>query len=497
MKGLIIGTRAQARNVLLIGVLAVLSFLALALAPPWVVSTASFTVVGFGVFLFALLLLVSTSPRGKPLNPAEKYLRIALVVWWSLLVSAQIFYRHTPEAQSFAGDFSKTAYGVAAFWALAFLALFLATPISQYLRQAFSGPNKWLSLFALVCLISSPFSPTPMYSLAWEFKLLLVVLLLLVCSTTMHVVDDIEAFFWANFCGFAILTIAPVARAFADPSKAFLGGRLNGVLTDPDVLSLSAATLVLLALVLNSVRKRAWLVGFGVFGATVMILSGGKTGIVAGITSITLFFVLQRRLAAGFGWLMGVLTLGILILLSTPLTAYFTTYMGQGQLSTLTGRVELWRTVWPDILRHVFVGHGYLASRSVSEHVEKVIPYAAHMHNGFIEALYNNGLVGLAVLAAMHLVIVRNLWRAIMGAVDRNARLLAMGSWAIYVNLLINGLTDASFGGHADAAFMLLLGLVVVSEALRRNAQPHALRRSIAPLRRKVLSHATGLRTQE
>jgi hypothetical protein len=198
-----------------------------------------------------------------------------LVVWWSLLVSGQAFFRHTPEAKSFAGHFSAAAYAEAAFWALAFLALLLVMPRLQYLRLAFSGSNKWLSLFAALCLVSVPFSPTPLYSLAWVLKLLLVVLLLLLCSAAMHDVDDIEAFLWANLWGFAVAAVAPVARAFADPSTAFEGGRLNA-LAGPPALSLSAGTLVLLALILNYMRKRTWLVGFGILGASVMIMAGGK-----------------------------------------------------------------------------------------------------------------------------------------------------------------------------------------------------------------------------
>jgi O-antigen ligase len=217
-------------------------------------------------------------------------------------------------------------------------------------------------------------------------------------------------------------------------------------------------------------RKRTWLLGFAFLGATVMIMSGGKAGIAAGIASVTLFYVLQKRVAAGFGWLLGVLALGVIILLATPLATHFITYQKQGQLSTITGRTDLWKAVWPEIMQHPIVGQGYLASRFLSERVEGTFASAGHTHNGFIEAQYNNGLVGLIILVGIHFVIVKNLWRPLKDASNRNAHLLAVGSSAIYVNLLLNGLFNATFGGRASAPFMLLLGLVVVSEALRRNA---------------------------
>ena len=471
MKRAAIGTEAQLHNGLLVSIVGILSFLILALVPASSVSGVTFTVMGCGVFLFMLLFVVSAAQRSQTLDPAKAYLRLALVVWWSLLVAEQPFFRHTAHEEAVAGQFSAAAYGEAAFWALAFVALFLM-PRPQYLRQAFSGCNKWLSLFALVCLASAPLSPTPLYSLAWAFKLLLVVVLLLLCSGTMHDLNDVESFFWSNFWGFLIVAAVPVARAFADPSAAFTGGRLNEALASPTGLSSCAGTLVLLSLTLNSLRNRSWLLGFAFVGSTVMIMAGGKAGIAAGIMSVTLFFFLQKRVAASLGWLLAVFALGIVILAVTPLPTYFTAYQQHGHLSTLTGRTELWSAVRPEIMEHPIVGHGYLGSKFLPEDVEVPMEQSGTMENGFLEALYNNGLVGLIILIVIHLVIVKKLWRALEGPLNRNGHLLAVGSWAIYINLLIAGLFNATFGGAARPPFMLLLGLVVVSEKLRSMTHP-------------------------
>src|ERR1700676_838237 len=198
MKTFTIATQAYFHNGLLVATLATLSFLLLAARPPWLFSGVTFTVIACGVILFGLLFVVSASQRSQGLDATKSYLRLALVVWWALLISEQVFSRVTPETESFAGHFSEAAYGEVAFWALTFLALLLIMPRPQYLRQAFSGSNKWLSLFAVVCLISAPFSPTPLYSLAWVFKLFIVALLLLLCSATIHDLNDTESFYWPN-----------------------------------------------------------------------------------------------------------------------------------------------------------------------------------------------------------------------------------------------------------------------------------------------------------
>lgn len=469
MKTLTIATQANLHNGLLVATFATLSFLLLAARPPWLFSTVTLTVIACGGLLFLLLFVVSASQRSRGLDLAKSYLRLALVVWWSLLVSQEVFFRSPKGMEAFTVHFSEAAYGEVTFWAIAFLALLLIMPRPQYLRQAFSGSNKWLSLFAVVCLISAFFSPAPLYAVAWAFKLLLAVLLLLLCSATMHDLDDIEAFLWANFWGFALATVIRIGRVFIDPSAAFEGGRLSDSI-GPPMLSLLAGTLLLLALSLNLLSKRTWLVGFALLGLTVMIIAGGKAGIIGGIASVTVFFVLQKRIVTGFGWLLGVFVLGGTILAVTPVATYFTTYLEQGQLSTISGRTGLWRAVLPEIMQHPIVGHGYMSSRFLGLHVSGVPWVAMHTHNGFLEILYTNGLIGLIILVSISLVTVKNLRRALKSPSNVKARLLAIGSGAICINLLINGFINATFGGQPSSPFMLLLGLLVVSEVLRRNA---------------------------
>ena len=469
MKTLTIATQANFHNGLLVATFATLSFLLLAARPPWLFSGVTLTVIACGGFLFALLFVVSASQRSQGLDLAKSYLRLALVVWWSLLVSQEVFFRSAKGMEAFTIQFSEAAYGEVTFWAIAFLALLLIMPRPLYLRQAFSGSNKWLSLFAVVCLISALFSPAPLYALAWAFKLLLAVLLLLLCSATMYDLDDIEAFLWANFWGFALATVIRIGRAFIDPSAAFQGGRLSDSI-GPPMVSLLAGTLLLLALSLNLLRKRTWLVGFAFLGLAVMIIAGGKAGIIGGLASITVFFVLQKRVATGFGWLLGVFVLGGAIIAVTPVATYFTTYLEQGQLSTISGRTALWRAVLPEIMQHPIAGHGYMSSRFLGLHVSGVPWVAMHTHNGFLEILYTNGLIGLIIVVAISLVTVKNLRRALKSPPDTNVRLLAIGSGAICINLLINGFFNATFGGQPSSPFMLLLGLLIVSEVLRRNA---------------------------
>jgi O-antigen ligase len=457
---------------LLIVILAALAFLLFAVAPASSVSSGAFALIGCGVVLFALLLAVLAGQRSQPLDSAKRYLRFALIVWWSLLVSEVLFSREGSDEDAFAGKFSASAYYEAILWGILSLALLvILLRRVECLRESFSGGNKWLLLFALVSLLSVGFSLQPLYSLAWVFKLLLVVLVLLFCSNTICDLHDIESFLWSTFCGFVILTVLPVVRAFADPSTAFEEGRLNA---SPNGLAVSAGILLLVAFILNSVHKRTWLVGFVVLSASVMLISGGKAGIIGGIVSVTLFFALQKRPALAFGWLFGIGALGCVVLAVTPLPTYFKTYYEQGQVYSLTGRTDLWTGAWKAIKQHPILGNGYAAGRFVSLQVEGAFTEAGNLHNGFLETLYDTGVMGFVPVLAMHVVILRNLaaiWKESMRGANN---VMAAGISALYINILINGFFNATFGGRAYGPFMLLMGLVVVSEALRKRmkAQP-------------------------
>jgi len=67
------------------------------------------------------------------------------------------------------------------------------------------------------------------------------------------------------------------------------------------------------------------------------------------------------------------------------------------------------------------------------------------------------------------------------GEVSPRAQRLAIGSMAIYTNLLINGMFNATFSGRANSQFMLLLAMVIVSIRLVREVKPSRMLERPAP----------------
>jgi len=416
-----------------------------------------------GVILGIVVLLYGSLTFG-----ATHRWRIPLLLWWILLVSEEVFSRFSTSEKALNNEFMFSAYSEAIVWLIVFAFLFIYTLGNRRcLRTIWSGSNRFLLSFAIVCLLSCAYTPQPGFAIAWAFKLLLAVFVIQACRDHLSGTQEISRFLQVTLWAYAFLVILPLLRALLNPAEAFSEGRLSQI-ASPTGLSLAAGTLFLLALMSYSlVRSKVSVLLAGV-GLSVMLFSGGKTGLAGGIVSAILFFALQKKFGAVVRLLAAMSILGVVIFLTTPVGQYLEFYRESGQVETASGRLDLWAYAVPAILHSPIWGHGYMSSRFVAIKTQSVSWDAGHMHNGFLEALYNGGIIGFICIVLMHATIVKHLIRAIRhySSTDPKSYRVAIGCLAIYTNLLINGMFNASFGGRCEAAFMLLLALVIVAELL-------------------------------
>ncbi len=457
--------------------LAILIAIMLGLGPVWLVSDGSLKTMGAVALLLIPLCLVLAAAKARALSATRTTFSLALLVWWFLLISDKFFDRISDVQNTFEGQYSVDAYGEVVVWVIAFLTLLLISVARPgYLGKLFSGSFKWLSLFTVSCLIAASYSPSPAYSLGWGFKLALVVLVVGLCTSCMEKLTDVRAFLWATMWGLLFICILAVAEAVADPTTMFqgVGGRFNA---DPVVLSETAGCLLIVTLILNSLHGRLWLKLIILLSLLTMIFSFGKTGIITGVISAIVFFAFQKKLASSIGLLLGAGVLAAsLVATVAPLAHYLNAYHAGG---TLTGRTEIWETSIAFIKQRPWLGHGYLATKFMwTMERGKVSDIAPHLHNGFLEALYNNGIVGLIFLLGIHAAILTNLFYAkrTVGKYQRaggsqQANTLIVGCFALYLDLFISGLFTAAFGGRATVLFMLFLALLGLSMVLRKFAE--------------------------
>jgi O-antigen ligase len=451
---------------LFLAALATLSALVFSVLSESLASWDTISLAAVVISLIVALYLAVANPTASE-NPTRNCFRSALVIWMFLLLSEEFFSRSGGDLQSvLQAQFSVSAYAEFSLWVVVFLALLvtsLKTP--EYFRYMFSKRYRWVSVLTVLFILSTALSPGPLYSLVWAFKLCLVVLLLAMCSALIRDARDLMAFLRATLWACLFYLVVEIYIGFADPSRAFDMGRFG---QSSNSLSVIAGTVLILSLTLSSQILGVWSIVISILSLTIMILSGGKAGIASGAFSATLFYLLKKKVGSAVTLLCGMACLGVALYMLTPLGSYFNTYAEEGGAETLSGRTDLWNGALPLIQQHIVFGHGYLASRFASQQMKGVHWEADHMHNAFLDVLYNNGLIGLVLVLILHAMIIRNLLHVIKypGA-PRQLSEVAAGSLALYVNLLISAFCNSTIGGRPSTLFMLFLALYVVSENLR------------------------------
>jgi len=433
-------------------------------------SVAAGDMLGFFSFLlpctvFLLLLCMARPMSGAALVGDQRALLSAsLVIWTFLLVSEAVFSHPGTTEQAVSGHFDKTAYYQAASWILSFFALAFITYFRpDYLRRLFSGPLKWSTIFAIIAAGSFVLSPVPSYSLALAFKLCVIVLTLHAIAATMTNQAEVRKLFSWLLLGTLIATVAGMASPFFAPGPAFEQGRLGWI----PGLSGTAGILLLLSILFLLLDKNLWFLLLAGYSMVAMMLAGGKGGIVASFLSVMMFFMLLKRARQALAACAVFFVIFFLFVLFTPLGTYLQNYSQSNNAGTLTGRTNLWKAVWPDIEQQPIFGHGYRASRFVSAEVEGAFAEAGHIHNAFLEVLYNNGVVGLIPILVMSFYIVNNLVWIIRRPAPTRVRYYATASLALYIHLLLWGVTAPTFGGTPDNRFMTFFALLLVSIFLR------------------------------
>ena len=424
---------------------------------------------GLTIFVLTLLLV------NKNITAARLYFSVGSTVFWALLFAEAALVRRGTLEEAFEGTFHIAAMGEMLIWVICMVYLGLITVVRPgYLKIAFEHHNyRWIVLFMVLSLASAFYSPRPLYSLAWGLKLALTVMSLLMLAKAIKDVEGFLKFFKVVHISYTLVSLMPLIQVLVDQSVAFQGGRLGGVYAPPAV-SASGGMLLLLSSLLSSTEQRAWLRTIywltGIGGLLILLIGGGKAAIVFAVVSVVIFYRLIGKMWISMTFLVIVSLLGIFsFFTSLPIMTYLQRYKESGLFETLTGRTVLWEAAIDAISTKPFFGHGYVASKFFSISVSDVLWPAGHMHNAFLEVMYNNGLLGLVPILAMNIVIGKNLRDAIRKPIhNKRLTIIVSGLLALYLFLFMDGLITSSFGGRPHSGFMLFLALVVLSERLRR-----------------------------
>jgi len=432
-------------------------------------------VIAVALFALGLCAILAASAVRKTEFRVTVY-HLALFLWWVSLVAEVYFGRVSTSYNIGSGQFSILAYGEGMTWVLSLLVLgLISLRQPHYLKDLFSSSSKWVVFFAGLCILSIAWAPGKGYAAVWSVKLVLVILLLQLCSTLMRTVEDVTLFFKVTAAGFFFLTVVPLIQAFFDPLGVFdpEEHRLSG---NPDLLAPTAASFMMLGIILHAVTKKRYWTYLSFVGAVIMLLSFGKAGIVGGIAGTALFVMLEKGAIKSLGRVLLISALGLFLIEVTPVGSYLEGYSGG---SSLTGRTVIWTKAIQAISAKPIFGYGYLGTYYSWENTSGLHAGTVHLHNGFIEVAYNNGLVGEFLLLALHFVILRNIFLSL--GISRRLReqrpgsseawhayLFTAGLLGFYVHAFIQGIFGADFGGRCKSPYALFLAVFVMADVVRR-----------------------------
>jgi exopolysaccharide production protein ExoQ len=309
------------------------------------------------------------------------------------------------------------------------------------------GPSGLLALFGLWCVLGASYSVTPAYTLAasigflglWAVASSLAVSTserqgLLVISGALMLAMAISLVMYVLMPSWA-LTVTENGRHL----------RLSGLFGSPNNLGRAAALTLLLAALLWPRLPRAaalaWLLLAAVLAGSCLWLSDSRNSMLGLAAGLGAAIFLRRK-----AWAAALLVLSAcaLLLLASQedLARGFMGLVSRSgrldEVTSLTGRTDIWRAVLSIIEQSPWIGHGFATTReTIPANFRGAFGWTTFSaHNLWLQAAATTGLVGLLLVLASQLGWLRDALRR-----PRPAR------EAVVVFVLVVGLVEASAMG--------------------------------------------------
>jgi exopolysaccharide production protein ExoQ len=261
--------------------------------------------------------------------------------------------------------------------------------------------------------------------------------------------EQLEILRWAFRLGATatlLLFIASPGRALSAPGG---GGGIRGVYPHKNILGAAMALAFLVEWYLR--EHQGWAKILRLFSlcayGSLLVASDSMTSIVtvvAALGAVWTFRTLYTRFQIP-AWALGLfLVVGVGAAALMGIGA--ADVMGLlGRSSDLTGRTELWSTVYESILEKPLLGFGFSGfwkgASSSSENVQGQIGWApTYSHNGYLEITLSLGLVGLLLVIWLLATLFKRSWRQ---AEEGDS---ALDSWplAIFFFVVIHNITECT-----------------------------------------------------
>ena len=237
------------------------------------------------------------------------------------------------------------------------------------------------------------------------------------------------------------------------------------------------------AVVAEGLRRRFY--ALGTIGLLVLLFaSESRTAqLITGIALLNLGIAMAFR-QLQFSWSTITAIVFAATLLSMPLIISSglaqTLFDIMGREPTLSGRLPLWKVVWPWIEQRPVLGYGYAAFwEPDSYRIRQITGHPSaqwevyYSHNGALETLLDVGVVGLSLLLAAY---ARAFW-AILCLLRRCPYAHDLAPIMIFlISFLLANITEASALQREDIIWIIFVAVVVRLQTLQSAGQANRLR---------------------
>lgn len=193
-----------------------------------------------------------------------------------------------------------------------------------------------------------------------------------------------------------------LGRSIANSYTADPGGRMRGIVTQPNTLgSISAITILFATMYFKSFTRYQQIAASLaiVVAAYCLMFSESRSSLAALMLCLLLGGLYRANAAINLFAIVGIALVVCLVIGFVPdVSAYLARAdAGPDDLASLNGRSRIWSVVWEYIYAHPIIGQGYGASRLILPNDDRLFSAALNSHNLYLELLFSGGLIMLAL----------------------------------------------------------------------------------------------------
>ena len=431
---------------------------------------------GMVLLLAGAVLLTLAAPRALE---ELSFLRRNFRWWhgiWLLLIFSSFTWRIIDVGTAASGgglDAASLVRVVCVGFAASCLLVVLALRRARWLRMCFSGSQKYLTIFGLICLVSTAWSVNAPWTAYKSFEYLTDMAVVALLRVSLRKTGDYKFLLDFTLFLFGLLLLSAWIGAFINPSQGFfsLGGtgsrdlvlpiRLEGQYPglDADGMGEMCAIILLISAYRFSrasaglERNKLWYGAIIILSFGTFVICQARTALVGFIFGCLILFTFAKDKRRLLGWfLVGVILLAIPLVAfaSGPIVRYFLRGEHVESLQHLTGRTEMWKVAWAESLQRPFTGYGGFAGRRFVVQAQVVyFATASSLLSAWVDALIDIGFIGPILLLLLFVGIARSLIVSLrkrgQRIQDRNLAIeLTLAMAVIFVRSFVTG----SMVGH-------------------------------------------------